>query len=710
MALAITDEHRQLADAATAFLSRHGSLATARESLDTSNKSLPPFWEAMAELGWMGLHLPDSYGGSGYGIAELCVVLEATGHGLVPGPFLPTVLASAILCDHGTDELRQKLLPGLADGSVVAGFGSGGTWVVDHQGLEGRSEGVLTPGFADVLLLLSHEDVLVVDADADGLAVEILPGLDPTRQIGRVTAREVPMSAVTVLPGAASAARTRLRTLASAEALGSTLACVEMSKRYALERVQFGRPIGTFQAVKHHLANMLLDAELTVAATWDAARITDPDRAGLAAAVAATYARRAQIFCARTNIQLHGGIGFTWDHDAHLYLRRAESLQSFVAECGSAARAVAEGYRADPTPRLTLDLPPEAQEYRTAARKARDQWQSLPEDRQRAFLVDSGYLVPHWKKPWGLAADPVQQLVIEEAFRTTPVPDLSITGWIALTISESGTPDQQRRWVKSVLLGETQWCQLFSEPGAGSDAAAIRTSAVRVEGGWRVTGQKIWTSLAHESDWGIATVRTDPRAPKHTGITMMAVDLAAEGVDVRPIRELTGQAGFNEVFLDDVFVPDSDVLGEVGAGWKVARATFGNERVSIGAGAGSVPLAATDLLAMAANEDLREVGELLAEGHALRLLNVRQASRAVQGVDPGPEAALSKLVKAEHSQKITDLGMRLGGLAATTGELPVVEESYLFARCLTIAGGSSEVMRNHIAERILGLPRDPILT
>jgi alkylation response protein AidB-like acyl-CoA dehydrogenase len=157
-------------------------------------------------------------------------------------------------------------------------------------------------------------------------------------------------------------------------------------------------------------------------------------------------------------------------------------------------------------------------------------------------------------------------------------------------------------------------------------------------------------------------------------------------------------------------VPDSDVLGEVGAGWKVARATFGNERVSIGAGAGSVPLAATDLLAMAANEDLREVGELLAEGHALRLLNVRQASRAVQGVDPGPEAALSKLVKAEHSQKITDLGMRLGGLAATTGELPVVEESYLFARCLTIAGGSSEVMRNHIAERILGLPRDPILT
>ncbi|MDV7352802.1 acyl-CoA dehydrogenase [Rhodococcus oxybenzonivorans] len=710
MALAVTDEHRQLARAAASFLSKHDSVAAARATLDKPDSEVPICWDAMAELGWMSLHIPENYGGAGYGTAELCIILEETGHSLLPGPFLPTVLASTILCDHGSEEVKRRFLPGLADGSLVAGFGTSGEWGFNENGLEGRSDGVLAAGYADVLVLISDHDVLVLDPKAEGVSIEELPAFDPTRQISRVSGQGIPTSAVTVLPGAASAARTRVRTLAAAEALGSTFACIEMAKGYAGQRVQFGRPIGTFQAVKHHLVDMLLDAELTAASTWDATRLADVGDAELAAAVAATHARRAQIFCARMNIQLHGGIGFTWDHDAHLYLRRAEMLQAFVAECGNALQTVVDRYRTNPTPHLTIDLLPEAEEYRAAARAARDHWQSLPADRQRAFLVDSGYLVPHWSTPWGRNADPIEQLVIEEEFRHTPVPDLSITGWIALTISELGTLEQQRRWVRSMLLGETQWCQLFSEPDAGSDAASIRTSAMRVEGGWRVTGQKIWTSLAHESQWGIATVRTDPSAPKHQGITMMAIDLAADGVEIRPIRELNGDAGFNEVFFDEVFVPDSDIIGDLGAGWKIARATFGNERVSIATGAGSVPLTTPDLIDMATRDDLREVGELLAEDHAIRLLNLRQASRALQGTDRGPEAALSKLLKAEHSQKTTDLGMRLGGLAATTGALPVVHESYLFARCLTIAGGSSEVMRNQIAERILEMPRDPLLT
>ena len=165
---------------------------------------------------------------------------------------------------------------------------------------------------------------------------------------------------------------------------------------------------------------------------------------------------------------------------------------------------------------------------------------ALPAEQQRDFLVDSGYLVPHWPKPWGRAADVLEQLVIEEEFADVERPDMGITGWVTLTIAQAGNDDQRERWVEPVLRGQVMWCQLFSEPGAGSDAAAVRTSAKKVDGGWRVTGQKVWTSLAHQCQWGLATVRTDPDAPKHAGVTMMAIDMKAPGVTVNPLRGMTG--------------------------------------------------------------------------------------------------------------------------------------------------------------------------
>jgi alkylation response protein AidB-like acyl-CoA dehydrogenase len=210
-------------------------------------------------------------------------------------------------------------------------------------------------------------------------------------------------------------------------------------------------------------------------------------------------------------------------------------------------------------------------------------------------------------------------------------------------------------------------------------------------------------------------VRTDPEASKHAGVTMMAIDMTAEGVEVRPLREITGDALFNEVFFDDVFVPDADVVGGEGQGWKVARATLGNERVSIGGGSGSISFGPAQLLevldkdAGAPAYALHEAGAVLAEAHTLRLLNLRQATRALVGGKPGPEANVTKLIKAEHSQRITELGLLLAGTAAVTGHRPEVSYPYLFARCLTIAGGTSEIMRSTIAERLLGLPRDPLV-
>ena len=520
-----------------------------------------------------------------------------------------------------------------------------------------------------------------------------------------------------MLRGAARRARTVFRILASAEAVGVAWASLEMAVEYAKVREQFGRTIGTFQAVKHHAANMLVDAEQTTAAVWDAARADDLDSAWFPAAVAASHAIRAQVFNAQNNIQLHGGIGFTWEHDAHLYLRRARTLAALIGDGADPLLDVVEARRSGQAHGASFTLPDEADEHRRQAAEAVAQVRSLPEDKQRDFLVESGYLVPHWPKPWGRAADVLEQLVIEEEFADVERADMGITGWVALTIAQAGTDDQRERWVEPVLRGQVMWCQLFSEPGAGSDAAAVRTAAKKVDGGWRITGQKVWTSLAQHCQWGLATVRTDPDAPKHAGVTMMAIDMKAEGVTVNPLRGLTGDAHFNEVFFDDVFVPDEDVVGDVNKGWLVARATLGNERVSIGGGSGGqVGFDVDDLVKLldsapadVAAQHVRRAGEVIAEIHTLRLLNLRRASRAIAGAEPGPEGNVTKLLVAESGQHLTELGIELAGSAAVVGASQKLIRTYMGSRAMTIAGGTSEITRNTIAERILGLPRDPLL-
>ena len=231
-----------------------------------------------------------------------------------------------------------------------------------------------------------------------------------------------------------------------------------------------------------------------------------------------------------------------------------------------------------------FSLPEEAEQYRAEVRAAATELAALEGDAQLARMIDTGYVQPHWPKPWGRAAPALEQLVIDAEFAAAGVkrPEYGITGWIILTLLQHGSPDQIARWVRPTLERELVWCQLFSEPDAGSDAAGIRTRAVRVDGGWEITGQKVWTSGAQYCHRGLATVRTDPDAPKHAGITTVVIDMHAEGVEVRPLREATGAAMFNEVFFDQVFIPDDDVVGVVDNGWTVARSTLGNERVSIG--------------------------------------------------------------------------------------------------------------------------------
>jgi alkylation response protein AidB-like acyl-CoA dehydrogenase len=534
----------------------------------------------------------------------------------------------------------------------------------------------------------------------------------------------VSVSADDILPGARESALARARTLLAAEAVGGATDCVEAAVDYAKVRQQFGRTIATFQAVKHHCANMLVGAESAIAAVWDASRAAAEDSSEdeaqfrLAAASAAALAFPAYARNSELNIQVHGGIGFTWEHDAHLHLRRA--LVTTALFGGDApARDVFERTAAGATRENSLDLPPEAEELRTRIRADAAELAALDKQAQRDKLIETGYVMPHWPKPWGLAADAVEQLVIEEEFRDAGIkrPDYGITSWVILTLIQHGTPWQIERFVEKALRKDEVWCQLFSEPEAGSDAASIKTRATRVDGGWKINGQKVWTSGAHYCARGLATVRTDPEAPKHAGITTVIVDMKAPEVEVRPLRQITGGSDFNEVFFNDLFVPDEDVVGEPNTGWTVARATLGNERVSIGGSGSFYEGLATQLVQLVRDHPDRlaggriRVGSYLAEENALRLLNLRRVARSVEGAGPGPEGNITKLKLAEHMVEGAAIMAALTGpeVALLDGPGALSGRLIMGARGMAIAGGTSEVTRNQIAERILGMPRDPLI-
>jgi len=416
-------------------------------------------------------------------------------------------------------------------------------------------------------------------------------------------------------------------------------------------------------------------------------------------------------------IQIHGGVGYTWEYHAHLFVRRAIALEAIFGPVHAAREDVTRLMGQGVGTKVTVELPAEAEGFRQEARTFVARYRALPEKERRKALFESSYLVPHWPRPWGRDAGPVEQLVIEEEFAGVRRPDLSVSAWNTLTIAQHGSPAQLERFVRPSLLGEIEFCQLFSEPGAGSDAAAVQTRGVKVDGGWRVSGQKVWTSLAHRCTHGFATVRTNLEAPKHQGITMMVIDLKAEGVEVRPLRQITGHAHFNEVFLDDVFVPDDEVVGPVDQGWTVARSTLGNERISLGGGTDGGMAGGPDLLALQqryAPGDAgvaREVGAALADTESIALMNLRGVIRAVAGLEPGAEANVTKLLGSELVQRKAALMTRLIGPAAAVreGDEKRVSTWWMATLGATIGGGTSEILRNQIGERLLGLPRDPLV-
>ncbi|WP_395306991.1 acyl-CoA dehydrogenase [Mycobacterium sp. AMU20-3851] len=740
MVVALTDEQLQLTESMAGFAKRHGGLDLTRSQFDEiAAGRRPDFWDALVGQGLHAVHLPEHLGGQGGTAAEAACVIDAAGHSLLPGPLLPTVIAGAVLAGGAGGPAADGVLRALAAGRTA-------TLVLPADGeiratatetgwqLSGTAGPQLGLGAAETILLGARTEAgqplwFALQADTPGLTVRAQTPTDLTRDVGTLECHGVAVAQTDALAGIdeTTAAGTAVGLIA-AEAAGIARWCVDNVVAYLKVREQFGRPIGSFQALQHKAAMLFINSELAAASAWDAVRGADrsTQQQHIAAAGAAVTAIGRLPELVVDALTMFGAIGYTWEHDLHLYWKRAISLAAAIGPVANWARALGDPDL--PGRDFTIELTEVEPEFRAQIAAALDNAARLRNDTpgrqnpeyaeywtgpQRTALADAGLVAPHLPAPCGLAATPAQQLIIDEEFDRRPHlvrPSLGISEWILPTVLAAGTDEQRARFAVPTMRGEIGWCQLFSEPGAGSDLAALATRATKVDGGWRINGQKVWTSSAQRADWGALLARTDPDAKKHKGIGYFLVDMTSPGIRVSPLRTASGDEHFNEVFFDDVFVPDAMLVGEPTAGWSHALATMANERVAIGAYIKQDK--ERELRALAGRAGPQDaqlrvaLGEVRAATNAIGALAVRDTLGRLAGHGPGPASSIGKVGTALLVRRVTADALAFSGRAAMVGggEQPAVAQS-LMMPAEVIGGGTIEIQLNIIATMILGLPR-----
>ncbi len=370
-------------------------------------------------------------------------------------------------------------------------------------------------------------------------------------------------------------------------------------------------------------------------------------------------------------------------------------------------------------------LPGDDDPRRVAVRE----WISQHSSPSAEELALAGYVAPHWPRPYGLGADPLNQLIIDQELQraniSRPSNPIGI-GWAGPTILFAGTIEQQQKYLPNLLSGADYWCQLFSEPESGSDLASLRTRAELDGDEWVINGQKIWTSGAQDAKFGILLARTNPDAPKHKGITYFICPMDSPGIEIRPIKSMAGSKSFNEVFFTDVRITTANVVGEVNDGWRLAKVTLGNERVSLSTGGvlwghGPTALDVIELVrTMGGVKNLvmrQKIARIYTEHVLLEIIRMRTLTQRLRGAQPGPESSIRKIIADEHGQHVMSLARDLIGadalLTGVTSEPKKTLQNhawysgYLFSQALTIGGGTGEVQRNILGERVLGLPHEP---
>lgn len=736
--IALTPEQQQLSAAVAQFAARHAPIDATRAGLEElAAGQLPSWWGALVDNGFHAVHLPEAVGGQGGGLADMACVLEAAGAALLPGPLLTTAIAGAAVASQQSPA-AQTLLKELAEGATAV--------VVAREQSEFRGRRVgdawrLTGSSGLALGMCSAQRVMLPFTDEAGALlwavvnplegqVESRRGTDLTTDLGILHLHDHTVPATAVLTELDTELVTDLTVAFTASAAaGITQWCVDIVTEHLRTREQFGKPIGTFQALQHKAAMLLVNSALATAAAWDAVRAlsgsADPDQHRLTACSAAVRAVMPVPGLVLEALTMLGAIGFTWEHDLHLYWRRATSLAASIGPVSRWTRELGE-LSATATRDMTVNLGESDGDFRARVGETLDRALTLSDtgfSRQgdypefavgarRELLADAGLIAPHWPAPWGCDATVRQQLIVDEEFgkRAALVrPSVGIAEWILPSLMAAGSAELQERFVPTTLRGELSWCQLFSEPGAGSDLASLSTRAVRVEGGWRINGHKIWTSLAHRADFGALLARTDPDAPKHRGIGYFILDMRSPGVEFRQITQSSGRAEFNEVFLTDVFVPDEMLLGDPAAGWQLAISTMAHERVAI---SGYVNIdrmgALRELVAVTSDPDpvLHAIGEIDAYTNALKALGVRETLRLLDGQPPGPASSIAKVATNVMLRRAAELTLSLtGSLALEQDSQPAVVAPYLDLPAELIGGGTTEIQLNIIAQLILGLPR-----
>ena len=750
------------------FLNKACPLSRVRSVLGGDMSQVRSLSAELGDLGGLSAAVPEEYGGSGLGYSVLCGVAQELGRALAPAAVGSSIfLAAEALLLAGSAAQKQRYLPELCSGTFV------GTLALAEQPgavteaaiaceyrdgkLYGTKIAVADGMSADVAIVVARAGdgvrLVIVPLAAQGVARESQASMDPTRPLARLAFSGA--TAELLGDGGDWALLERLLDRAAVlfafEQLGSADAALEMARSYSLTRYAFGRPIGSFQAIKHKLADVYIANELARAnahhAAW--ALATDAQELPLAAATARVAAGEALERAARENMQTHGGISATWEHDCHLFYRRARHLATCAApiqywrdRTGAKLIARPEDYRA---PAMD-DLSPEVAAYQERARAwlaanaPAYQWGAGASDEERLRLcrgwmatkAEAGYMgITLPRELGGAGGTAIQEVIFKEEesrFMNASHDEAFGGGLVNMalpTIIKHAKPGWAEKLAAKTLNGDILWCQLFSEPAAGSDMAGFRTRALRDGDAWVINGQKIWTSGAHNADWGLLLARSDPSLPKHKGLTFFIVDMKTPGIEISPLKQISGRADFNEVFFTDVRIPDSQRLGEINGGWTVALTTMMNERLSL---LGD-PSVSRDIIAPLIQLARRTHGmsgatlvdeasfrEKLASYHVVvaGMHHVTGKIRAQldKGLLPGPEATIGKVTMAKWLQEMAGYAMDLMGAAgqvvdlANEPELALIQESYFHVIGYRIGGGTEEIAKNIIAERLLGLPPD----
>lgn len=748
-----TDEARLIAQSAADFYASQQPLARVRALRGKAPGYSLETWREMAALGWTGLHLDEEWGGSAAPLGHWMALARESGRALAPEPLVAgAVLAGGVIAAGDNAALKGRVLPALVDGTFTPAL----AWQEPGRGQERQAQ-LRAESAADGAVMLNGTKCFVPQgAGADAFVVSAqnqalylvhakAPGLSLQHHL-RIDGgfwTELHLHDVRVTPEMQIAAGDKALVIleesldaatmvACAEMVGLMQRALEISVEYISTRVQFDHPIGSFQALQHKTVDLLVAMEIARSVVTQNTRLFE---AATSAEYRALLASQTKARCAESVlvvtkgcIQLHGGMGYTDEADIGMFLKRAMVLAAWLGgadfhraryaqliEVGVRGQAEDDaGSMAEVRSWLEANFPQRLRfpDHRLDSSDASD-WLEL--------LHAKGWAAPNWPKEFGgMGLSAHEQVRFQEecdrvGMNIAPNLGASMLGPLLIRY---GTEEQRREYLPRILSGEVRWCQGYSEPGAGSDLANLRTSAVLDGDEFVVNGQKIWTSFAFDAQMMFMLVRTDNSGKKQDGISFLLVDMKTPGITIRRIRNLTGSAEFCEVFFDNVRVPRANLVGAMNQGWKMAKSLLGSERIMLaGPRLARYPLRLLGDYARTHGIDKDPVfrhrfTQLQLDVEDLSAAFVLVVDALRRGHEPGAEISILKIWTTETFQRVADLLLQTVGESATTDAALHTAEGtrlhaanlYFAARAATIYGGSSEVQRNILAKAVLELP------